>query len=379
MGRPCGPSGDRFGMALWGEWIERFRTGLMPSDDRLSAARILGMMGSSLLASVLILTLMPKAHLGQSVRGDYVHDPSMIRAGDTFYVFSTGDPSGIIGDGNIQIRRSTDLRHWRYLGTIFERKPAWVPQKVRSLWAPDVSYYRGRYQVYYSASIFGTNDSAIGLATNETLDPNSPRYRWVDRGVVIRSTPADDWNAIDPSFTVDADGQPWLVFGSFWSGIKMVKLNPETGKLAEMPPRLYSLAYRPDPPHAIEAPSLIYRKPYYYLFVSFDFCCRRARSTYNIRVGRAKSITGPYLDRSGKPMMQGGGTLILSNSGEMIGPGGQAIYHDGDTYYLVHHFYDASDSGRAKLQIHRLLWTSDGWPRVGPAIISYGELRQSEP
>ena len=126
----------------------------------------------------------------------------------------------------------------------------------------------------------------IGLATNVTLDPASPQYQWIDEGLVIRSVPTDNWNAIDPNMGFDADNTPWLSFGSFWDGIKMRRIDRSTGKLAAADTTLYALASRGG--DAIEAPSIVYRDGYYYLFVSFDLCCRSVISTYNIRVGRSE-------------------------------------------------------------------------------------------
>ena len=135
-----------------------------------------------------------------------------------------------------------------------------------------------------------------------------------------------------------------------------------TGKLSNADTRLYSLASRGGGP--IEAPAIVYRDGSYYLFVSFDFCCRGADSTYKIMVGRSQTITGPYVDRNSKPMDQGGGTLILESKDRYHGPGGQVVYLDNGTYRLAHHYYDALDNGAPKLQIHDLAWTSDGWPTV---------------
>jgi len=292
----------------------------------------------------------------------YVHDPSMIKEGGTYYVFSTG--------GGLAITSSTNLRTWSYVGTVFDTIPTWVSDAVgplTDLWAPDISYWHGLYHLYYAGSQFGTNTSVIGLATNVTLDPSSPRYHWIDRGLVLESTPADDWNAIDPNLTIDAHGTPWLDFGSFWTGIKLRRLDPATGKLDTHAGTLYSLAYRPGS-NAIEAPFIIYRKPYYYLFTSFDFCCRGAASTYNIRVGRSRAVTGPYSDRAGQPMSAGGGTLLLAGKGRYRGPGGESIALDGGRFLLVHHYYDAKDNGTSKLQINPLRWSKDGWPQVEPSL-----------
>ena len=166
----------------------------------------------------------------------FVHDPSMAREGGTYYLFSTGDPAGTIGNGNIQIRTSTDLRHWTYNGTVFADKPAWITAALGSipnLWAPDISYFGGLWHLYYAGSSFGSNNSVIGLATTPTLDPHSPRYHWTDDGLVFRSSTADDYNAIDPSLVNGPSGTKWLVFGSFWSGIKLVpagRLDREAGQ-----------------------------------------------------------------------------------------------------------------------------------------------------
>src|SRR5580692_12504256 len=139
----------------------------------------------------------------------FVHDPSMAREGGTYYLFSTGDPAGSIGNGNIQIRTSRDLRHWTYTGTVFADKPAWITAALGSipnLWAPDISYFGGLWHLYYAGSSFGSNNSVIGLATTPTLDPGSPRYHWTDDGQVFRSSTADEYNAIDPSLVTGASG-----------------------------------------------------------------------------------------------------------------------------------------------------------------------------
>lgn len=293
------------------------------------------------------------------------HDPAMIRADDTYYVFSTGDERGL-NQGNIQIRRSTDLANWELVGTVFDAIPQWITDALGgtppNLWAPDITYRNGQYYLYYAGSRFGTNNSVIGLATNTTLDPTSADYKWVDQGLVLQSRPANNWNAIDPNISFDADGKPWMAFGSFWDGIKMARIDPSTGKTDTEDRTLYRLASRGG--GAIEAPAIVARDGYYYLFVSFDVCCRGVNSTYNIRAGRATSITGPYLDRNGTDMANGGGDVILEGDARFRGPGGQSVYRDGDTYRLVYHAYDASQNGTPQLQIRDLRWTGDGWPTL---------------
>ncbi|MCM3872460.1 MAG: arabinan endo-1,5-alpha-L-arabinosidase [Pyrinomonadaceae bacterium] len=293
-----------------------------------------------------------------------VHDPTVIKEGDTYYLFSTR--------AGIAVRCSKDLISWRLCGDVFAHLPGWAVkdvQGVRGLWAPDVSYFNGKYHVYYSASTFGSNRSSIGLVTNQTLDPTSDKYRWQDQGKIISSNPPDDWNAIDPNLVIDEEGQPWLTFGSFWGGIKMRKIDPVSGKLLTTDATLYSLASRPrapESPGAIEAPAIIRKNGYYYLFVSFDFCCRGPNSTYNVRVGRSRRVTGPYVDQSGKPMMEGGGTIVVTGGSRWRGPGHCAILQEKDGDKLVYHAYDANWRGAPTLRIAALIWDASGWPTIPP-------------
>jgi arabinan endo-1,5-alpha-L-arabinosidase len=240
--------------------------------------------------------------------------------------------------------------------------------------APDISFFNGKYHLYYSLSSFGVNHSAIALATNKTLDPDSPDFKWVDEGMVIRSRPdEDDFNAIDPNVVVADDGRVWLTWGSFWGGIMLRELDPHTGKPAPKNTTLHKLAARPrsgehvPPPveGAIEAPFIVRHGDDWYLFVSWDFCCRGAKSDYKVVVGRAKEVTGPYRDRDGKLMSDGGGTLILEAATDhWRGAGHPAVYREGGVDYLVFHAYSA-ETGRSQLQISTIDW-HDGWPRVAP-------------
>jgi arabinan endo-1,5-alpha-L-arabinosidase len=290
------------------------------------------------------------------------HDPVLVRhKGGDWYVFSTGDPA--VSGGSIQIRRSSDLRHWTSAGAVFSQIPAWVTEAVPgviNLWAPEIHERDGVYYLYYSGSTFGSNRSIIGLATNVTLDPTSPSYQWVDQGLVTRSLPADDYNAIDPDVIDDQTGAPWLAFGSFWSGVRMIRLEWPSGKPPATAMTPLRLADRFVPPNAIEAPAITRRHGWYYLFVSLDFCCAGLNSTYKIAVGRSRNVNGPYHDRLGTPLQHGGGTVILSENGAMFGPGGQSVVGDD---LLVHHFYDASVNGDFRLAIRNIRW-QNGWPVV---------------
>jgi arabinan endo-1,5-alpha-L-arabinosidase len=294
------------------------------------------------------------------------HDPHIIRQNDWFYVFSTGRRGNMIGS-----IRSQDLINWEPTPKIFDAVPAWIKKEIprcRDIWAPDCHLIDGRYCLYYSASTFGKQRSFIGLATNKTLDPNSPDYKWTDEGQVIASDPNKDFNAIDAGIITAKDGRVWMTWGSYWTGIKLTELNPKTGKTITDSPKIYAIAKREAGTTAVEGAYLTWRDGYYYLWVSFDSCCRGVNSNYNIRLGRSREITGPYADKDGKPMTDGGGTLILKTEGRWIGPGHNSILSVGKQDYLVYHTYDAENRGRPVLQIRPLEWDKDGWPTPGPIL-----------
>jgi len=303
-----------------------------------------------------------------------VHDPVIIKQGDTYYLFCTG---GRRGRGIVPVRTSRDMRHWDRAGFALARLPDWVADEVpraRNAWAPDIAHFRGRYHLYYSLSSFGVNESAIGLATNKTLDPESPDYEWVDEGLVVRSrTGQDDFNAIDPNLVIEDDDNAWLCWGSFWGGIMMRRVDPATGRLSETDTTLHCLAARPrTEPHvtpptsgAIEAPFIVRHGDQWYLFVSWDFCCRGARSDYKVVVGRSPSVTGPYVDKAGKPLRDGGGSLLIeAATDQWRGAGHPAVFHERGADYLLFHAYSA-DNGRSRLHISTIAW-QDGWPVVAP-------------
>jgi len=300
----------------------------------------------------------------------FVHDPSMAKDGGTYYLFSTGDPAGVIGNGNIQIRTSQNLRDWTYAGTVFSTKPAWITSalgNIPNLWAPDISYFGGLWHLYYAGSSFGSNNSVIGLATTPTLDPHSPRYHWTDDGLVFRTSTTDNFNAIDPSLVTDASGGKWLALGSYWSGIKLIGLDPANGKPATSSPTVYSIASKPFPDPE-EGAGIIYHDGYYYLFVSVDTCCRGISSTYHIQVGRSTSVTGPYTDAAGIDMATGGGMEVQGTDAGMIGPGGEFVYQADGRDSLVYHYYDAYSNGDAWVQIRPLIWVN-GWPVTGEPMV----------
>jgi arabinan endo-1,5-alpha-L-arabinosidase len=287
-----------------------------------------------------------------------IHDPStIVRCGKSYWVFGTGQ--GIFS------RHSTDLVTWRAGPRVFDQIPLWAaeiaPRNFGVFWAPEVIKLNDRYLLYYAVSTWGSRESAIALASTRTLDPGAPGFGWRDDGLVLRTSGRDEYNAIDPSVMLDHDGRLWLAFGSYWSGIKLVELDPATGKRLQPDSPMYSLAWH----ESIEAACLHRHGDFYYLFVNWGQCCRGTNSTYEIRVGRSRNVTGPYLDRAGTDMLHDGGTLFLANRARgIIGPGHAGIVHARGRDFVSFHHYDAANGGRGTLGIAPLNWTRDGWPEV---------------
>ena len=327
------------------------------------------------LASIALITItgsgtaQSPATLNSRLSGDLTptHDPVIAREGDTYHVFSTGH-----GQRLIETRTSPDLIHWTAGAPVFTTLPTWATTAIpgsQGIWAPDISYVNGRYRLYYSVSTFGSNRSAIGLATSPTLDPKAKNFGWRDDGLVVMSTKDDDYNAIDPNFIIDRDGRHWLSLGSFWTGIKLFELDAKTGKPlnAKKP---VSIARRPAPtgaPAPVEAPFIIDHGGYYWLMVSYDYCCKGVNSSYYTVMGRSKAITGPYLGKDGSALMEGGGTIFLradlQEKQRWRGPGHAGWLHDKDGKdYVVYHAYDKQANGAPTLRIAPVRWGDDGWP-----------------
>jgi arabinan endo-1,5-alpha-L-arabinosidase len=296
-----------------------------------------------------------------------IHDPTWVEVDGVQVAFGTG-VEGAGDRGAIRVKTSPDGLVWTDAGTIGRGVPAWVEPTIGSvppnIWAPHVFVRGERIYLYYAVSTFGVNVSALGLITNDALNPADPTAGWVDQGVVLQSNRSDNFNAIDAARIDTPDGKAWLSFGSWWDGIKMREIDPETGMLIAGNDTIYALASRGG--GAIEAPSILVHEGKYYLFVSFDLCCRGVASTYNIRVGRADTVTGPYLDKDGLPMMEGGGTLVLGAANDFRGPGGQEAFTTPAGDILVFHYYSIKAGGAPRLQIAPIRWTGDGWPEVDP-------------
>ncbi|WP_159522577.1 arabinan endo-1,5-alpha-L-arabinosidase [Sunxiuqinia indica] len=307
-----------------------------------------------------------------------VHDPVMIQQNGTYYLFSTG--------WGISVWSSPDMKNWTSEDPVFDEAPQWALEAVKGfkghIWAPDIAFYNGAYYLYYSISAFGKNTSCIGLATNKTLNPEDPDFKWVDHGKVIQSIPGEhNWNAIDPNLIISEDGTPYLSFGSFWDGLKLVKLTKDAMKVAEDLTNIPTIASREkdsdesNPPsiddnpvdaggNAIEAPFIFKKGDYYYLFASIDYCCKGVESTYKVIVGRSKTIPGPYLDKAGNSLAKGGGSILLKGDENWHGVGHNSAYTFNKKDYLIFHGYDAHDDGKPKLIIKELSWDENNWPFI---------------
>lgn len=299
---------------------------------------------------LVILAWLACAAQAAALQGDTLaHDPTLWPAeGGVLHVFTTGQ--------GIQHLRSADGgKTWRREAPVLAARPGWWDEAVPAhkgldVWAPKAFSHAGRFWLLYSISTFGKNRSAIGLASCSGPDAND----WRDEGLVVQSRPEDDFNAIDPDFMRDRDGRLWLAYGSFWKGIRLTELDSRS--LRPLGEPRFIASRKP----GIEAPTLLRRGEWVYLFVSHDLCCRGVDSTYNIRMGRSREVTGPYLDRDGRPLLEGGGTLVEGGGARWKGPGHQDVVGD----FIVRHAYDAEDSGRPHLRLGRLSWSDDGWPRL---------------
>ena len=299
-----------------------------------------------------------------------VHDPVMAFEDSTYHIYATG-----IG---IQHLTSRDRKTWTvHPEPVMTVMPQWTHDSVPGfechVWAPDIIQWHGRWWMAYSCSTFGKNGSAIGLLSSPSL--SFPV--WNDEGCIVTSREnRDDWNAIDPNFVIDDSDTPWMVWGSFWDGIQMARLDTTMHIAEGVVPRTIARRYAPDctermpnpttkyaGTNAIEAPFIMKHGGYYYLFVSWDYCCQGSKSTYRVAVGRSRNVEGPYLDHDGRDMRLGGGMLVLEgDKKEYEAAGHCAAYHlDGSDLFICHG-YSIARNGASLLIQRPVVWTADGWP-----------------
>lgn len=302
------------------------------------------------------------------------HDPGILKTDQGYYIYSTDVRMGGELTPGIMVRRSQDLIQWEWVGYALPGIPEIAAEWAESvnLWAPDVVKVGDIYRMYYSASTFGSTRSMIGL-----MESNSPEGPWTDKGCVIRTQPGDGPNAIDAQVLYDAEGQQWMVYGSFFAGIHILKLDETTGKPAESGfGTLLAVRDKETVDAAVEGPYIVYHPQFkkYYLFVSYDSLFK----DYNIRVACSDHITGPYVDRHGhvltdkdyRPQEMIGTKIVggyrFSDAEGWIAPGHNSVLQDGDNYYIVHHARGERDKHWSYLHIRKMVWTEDGWPVVSP-------------
>jgi len=300
-----------------------------------------------------------------------IADPSVVKADDEyFYVLGTEDDWGDEqGSRLIPIVKSKNLVDWTYVGEAFEEKPNWKDEG--SLWAPDISSFNGKYYLYYSYSIWGDANPSIGVATSD-----SPEGPFTDHGKLFDSKSIGVGNSIDPMLFVENE-TPYLFWGSF-KGIYGIELAEDGMSTVGEKFQIAGIDY--------EATYIIKRNDYYYFFGSRGTCCEGENSGYNVAVGKAEAITGPYLDKEGKDLSLSGGTLLLTghfpnDEGPVLfaGPGHNTIVTDDNgTDWMIYHAVDKSNprlpngATRRPLMIDPIKW-EDGWPTIEGLVPSNEE------
>ncbi|MFD2720469.1 RICIN domain-containing protein [Hymenobacter monticola] len=340
---------------------------------RLLPARL----GGAWRLAALVLLLGTLSRPALALQGnDNCHDPSsIVKDGNKYWIFTTGT--------DIYAMYSYDLVKWESgPQSVFNGfRPAWIANRVPGFtgeyWAPECVYRNGKYYLYYSCSTFGSNVSAIGVATNVTLDPANPNYQWIDQGEVVASGSNGACNAIDPAIITDAAGGVWMTYGSFFKGLGLIKLDATTGKRSGT--SFYWLAGNVAADGVTrnssgsEAPYIVRNGSYYYLFLNKGACCKGSNSTYYIQVGRSTSVTGPYLDKNGVDLNQNGGTTLIATSGKYVGPGHVGLFIENGANYLSHHYYDNTQNGRARLSVGNMGYDGAGWPFITRDWLAAGQ------
>ena len=296
------------------------------------------------------------------------HDPTMYRDENGYILMSTNN--------NLAMWTSEDMVKWSAKGQIFSDSPQWLKDavggKTDGIWAPDLFHFNNQYGVFYCGSVFGKRTSAIGVVTNANLDFSSPADGWTDQGEVTRTTNSNNYNAIDADVVVTPDGEYWMTYGS-WNagGIRLIKLDPKTGKQASDDKTNYQIATRGG--SGIEGPSLIEHGGQYFLFTAWDVCCKQGdeieQTTYKTAMGRADKVNGTYVDRNGKNLNDGGGTILMQRYSRYVGPGGGEAFKDLNRIRFVHHYYDLTGDKFNHIHIRDVVFSDDNWPEMGQPFL----------
>ena len=298
------------------------------------------------------------------------HDPSMVRFEDGYALMSTNN--------NLQLWTSEDAYTWQNHKSTVSKIPQWAytyAPTTEGIWAPDIYYMNGEYRVYYCVSVFGKRTSAIGYQSTKSIMPGTTGYGWTDHGHVFHTVASDKYNAIDADVVRDTEGNYWMAFGSFGLGIQLIKLDAKTGYQASDDKTVYNIARRTSKASggAEEGPSLIEHGGKYFLFTAWDKCCQQGptieQTTYKTAYGRADKVTGPYKDRAGYDMANGGGTILMERYGRYVGPGGGEAFQDLNRVRFVHHYYDLNGDKYNHIHIRDVVFTDDNWAEMGQPFL----------
>ena len=293
------------------------------------------------------------------------HDPDIIRYEDGYALATT--------DNHMLMQFSEDALNWKNGDQAMPKFSQWLykyaPNMI-DIWAPDIHYIGGEYRMYYCGSEMGIRSSGMGFMSSKEIDPTKPGYGWTDQGEVIHTVKSDSYNAIDAAVLKDLDGKVWMAFGSWGTGIHILELDESTGKV-KSGAKMKNIANRGGA--GVEGASLIEHNGKYFLFTAWDNCCKKGadleNNSYKTTVGRSNRIDGGYVDRSGKALLDGGGTILLSRYGRYYGPAGGEAFEDVNRQRFVNHYYDKNDGGNSYIQVRDIVWTEDNWPELGQPFL----------
>ena len=307
---------------------------------------------------VLLLLVLAATSMAASAQTQYSNpvlnrsapDPTVIRVGNLFYLYSTEDVR------NVPIYASRNLVRWQYFGTCFKNdtRPQMVPNG--GIWAPDINQIGDKFVLYYSKSEWGGEwECGIGVAVAD-----SPRGPFTDVGKLFISNEIGVQNSIDPFFIED-NGKKYLFWGSF-RGIYCIELAEDGLSIKR------GASKRQVAGTLTEGTYIHKHDGYYYLIGSAGSCCEGLNSTYHMVVARARRVTGPYYNRHGQGALNNYFEPLLDRNDDIIGPGhcSEIVQDDAGQDWILYHGYSANDgNGGRKVFLDRVYWDEDGWPRIG--------------